>query len=85
MIQSDWVGCYADNWKNEITPDAFAHPAKFSRGLIQRIYQHVIGELEGEMTRYATWSEAAAGHAAMVEWVKLAAGPATGAGEAGKE
>jgi hypothetical protein len=44
MIQSDWLGCYNDNWKNEITPDAFAHPAKFSRGLIRRIYQHVLEE-----------------------------------------
>lgn len=44
MIQSDWFDCYGDNWKNEITPDAFAHPAKFSRALIRRIYQHVIEE-----------------------------------------
>ena len=39
---SDWHGCYSDGWKNEITPDAFAHPAKFSRALIRRIYRHAL-------------------------------------------
>lgn len=44
MQTSDWRGCYNDNWKAEITPASFAHPAKFSRGLIRRIYQHILTE-----------------------------------------
>lgn len=41
MIRSDWHGCYRDSWQGLIVPDAFAHPAKFSRGLIRRIYDHM--------------------------------------------
>lgn len=37
---SDWRGCYDDGWHGLIVPDAFAHPAKYARGLIARIYQH---------------------------------------------
>lgn len=37
---ADWHGCYRSGWKGLIHPDAFAHPAKFSRGLIRRIYAH---------------------------------------------
>lgn len=35
-----WHGCFDDSWRDMITPDAFAHPAKFARGLIQRIIIH---------------------------------------------
>jgi len=42
MIERDWHGCYGDSWKGEIVDEAFAHPAKFSRGLIRRIYQHAL-------------------------------------------
>jgi hypothetical protein len=38
----EWNGCYSDSWQGVITPDAFAHPAKFARGLIRRIYQHML-------------------------------------------
>jgi hypothetical protein len=41
---TDWHGLYSNGWQGEITPEAFAHPAKFSRGLIRHIYQHMIGE-----------------------------------------
>ncbi len=41
---SDWHGLYSEGWQGEITPEAFSHPAKFSRGLIRRIYQHMIEE-----------------------------------------
>lgn len=44
MIERDWYGCYGKGWTNIITPDAFAHPAKFSRGLIRRIYGHLFEE-----------------------------------------
>ena len=37
-----WHGCYGGSWNGIITPDAFAHPAKFAPGLIQRIYQHML-------------------------------------------
>lgn len=37
-----WEGCYNNNWQGVIVPDAFAHPAKFARGLIRRIYQHML-------------------------------------------
>lgn len=38
----DWYGCYKESWKGKIVPEATAHPAKFSRSLIQRIYEHAI-------------------------------------------
>jgi hypothetical protein len=36
-----WHGCYSDNWNGVIVAEAFAHPAKFARGLIRRIYEHM--------------------------------------------
>src|SRR5215510_4528100 len=38
--EDSWTGCYRDNWKSLIVPEAFAHPAKYARGLIRRIYEH---------------------------------------------
>jgi len=35
-----WERCYNKSWQGLIVPEAFSHPAKFSRGLIYRIYQH---------------------------------------------
>ena len=35
-----WENCYDVGWKGDIIPEAFSHPAKFSRGLIHRIYEH---------------------------------------------
>jgi tRNA G10 N-methylase Trm11 len=40
----DWYGCYNQSWKGLITDDSFAHPAKFSRGLIERIYRYLLDE-----------------------------------------
>lgn len=40
MIERDWHRCYKGSWKGVIVDDAFAHPAKFSRALIRRIYEH---------------------------------------------
>ena len=37
-----WQGCYSDGWQDLIVPEAFAHPAKFARGLIHRIYRHLL-------------------------------------------
>jgi len=42
MIERDWYNLYGDNWNGEIVPDAYAHPAKFARGLIRRIYEHCL-------------------------------------------
>lgn len=44
MTISTWEGCYDDGWQGEIVPEAFAHPAKVSRALIRRIYQHAFVE-----------------------------------------
>jgi hypothetical protein len=38
----DWYGLYGGGWQGEIVPTAFAHPAKFARGLIRKIYIHAI-------------------------------------------
>lgn len=35
-----WNGCYDLSWKGFITPASFAHPAKMSRGLLERIIAH---------------------------------------------
>ena len=40
MTPDTWHGCYAAGWQGLIVPEAMSHPAKFSRSLIQRIYQH---------------------------------------------
>jgi len=42
VIERNWYKCYGEGWTGMIIPDAFAHPAKFSRALIRRIYQHAI-------------------------------------------
>lgn len=47
-MRQDWTGCYRDGWKGIITEASFAHPAKFSRGLIRRIYEHAAGAKGGE-------------------------------------
>lgn len=39
-----WNGCHRDGWKGLITDASFSHPAKFSRGLIRRIYEHARDE-----------------------------------------
>ena len=35
-----WHGCYDASWRGLIVPAAFAHPAKFGAGLIDRIITH---------------------------------------------
>ena len=35
-----WTACYDLSWKGLIVPEAFSHPAKFARGLIERIVRH---------------------------------------------
>lgn len=37
-----WENCYDSSWKGIITPESFGHPAKFSRGLTERIYAHCL-------------------------------------------
>lgn len=39
---SVWEGCYELQWSGIISRAAFAHPAKFARGLIERIYDHCL-------------------------------------------
>lgn len=41
MIKDQWCGCYAGSWKGLIVDEAFCHPAKYSRILIRRIYNHL--------------------------------------------
>src|SRR5882672_4314873 len=40
FLEDSWHNCYGAGWQGEIVPESFAHPAKFSRSLIQRIYEH---------------------------------------------
>ncbi len=48
ILQADqpvqWSGCYDDHWDGLIVDDAVAHPAKFSAGLIRRIFGHGYAE-----------------------------------------
>jgi hypothetical protein len=44
MTNTPWRGCYDGNWKGLIVEESFAHPAKFSRALIDHIYQHAKDE-----------------------------------------
>lgn len=40
--RDSWQGCYDAGWKGLIADEAFAHPAKFARNLIGRIYRHML-------------------------------------------
>ena len=37
-----WDGAYRNGWQDLIVPEAYQHPAKYSRGLIHRIYRHLL-------------------------------------------
>jgi hypothetical protein len=41
-VNLDWHGCYDQRWSGVIVDEAMRHPAKFSRGLIERIYRHLL-------------------------------------------
>lgn len=44
VLCDEWRGMYREGWTGLIHPDSFQHPAKFSRALIRKIYDHVIAE-----------------------------------------
>jgi len=41
---TEWKGCYKRGWGRELVPEAFAHPAKVSFSLAERIYAHMAAE-----------------------------------------
>ena len=38
MTPERWDGCYDGGWRDWIVPEAFAHPAKAARPLLERIF-----------------------------------------------
>jgi len=44
VYEDVWGGLYGESWKGLIHDEAFAHPAKYSRALIRKIYDHVAEE-----------------------------------------
>ena len=44
VLEDQWWGCYQGSLKGWIHDAAFCHPAKFARGLVERIYAHVLAE-----------------------------------------
>ncbi len=42
MKAKKWEQCYDDSWKGIIVPAAFQHPAKFSKGLVERIIDYML-------------------------------------------
>src|SRR3990167_4564785 len=44
ILVDDWAGCYKRGWGQEIVPEAYAHPAKLSFSLGERIYRHLVEE-----------------------------------------
>jgi hypothetical protein len=44
ILQDEWRNLYGESWTGVIAPEAFSHPAKYSRALIRAIYDHVIEE-----------------------------------------
>jgi len=51
VLVDSWHGCYRRGWGRELVPEAFAHPAKVSFSLAERIYAHMAAEgwiVEGE-------------------------------------
>ncbi len=43
-MTDSWSNCYDDGWKDVITPESFAHPAKMAYGLLKRILAHAADE-----------------------------------------
>ena len=41
MGVTEWQNCYQLNWNGFIVPDAMSHPAKFARGLTDKIIRHL--------------------------------------------
>lgn len=39
-----WHGCYNGGWQGDIVAGAFSHPAKISRNLVRKIYEHAFAE-----------------------------------------
>lgn len=39
-----WEGLYGESWKDVAVAASMGHPAKYSRALIRRIYQHAVAE-----------------------------------------
>ena len=44
MTETDWYKCHSEGWSGIIHDAAMVHPAKFSRALIRRIYDHCFEE-----------------------------------------
>jgi len=44
MKKDVWHCCYNASWKKILFDAAFTHPAKYSRGLINKIYKHLFDE-----------------------------------------
>lgn len=70
-----WHGCYDAHWRGLIVPESFAHPAKFARGLIERILRHGFdrgwwraGDLVGDPFGGVALGGVAAGYAGL-NWV----------------
>lgn len=41
-METTWHNCYDDGWRELITPLSYSHPAKFSAGLIRRIFEYLL-------------------------------------------
>jgi len=41
-MMADWRGCYNARWGGVIVDEAMRHPARFSRGLSERVYRHLL-------------------------------------------
>lgn len=45
MEKLSWYGCYDGGWQAApLVAEAYAHPAKISFGLAERIYRHMLAE-----------------------------------------
>lgn len=44
MKRLEWDGLYSESWGADLVPEAYAHPAKYSRGLIRQIYAYMLAE-----------------------------------------
>jgi hypothetical protein len=40
----EWIGCYKRRYGQDIVTAAYAHPAKMARGLMEKVFEHVIAE-----------------------------------------
>ena len=41
MSPQEWYGCFRHSWQNLLVPEAFQHPGKYNRGVLDLSLIHI--------------------------------------------